>query len=423
MGVLLGVQALNSYGDTPIPLTDTAIRAIKNPEKQQKHSDALGLYLLAKANGARLWRFKYRIDGKEKLQSIGAYPEVSLKAARLARDETRAKLIKGIDPNAERLALRSAEADNFEAVAREWHTSHMAKRAPSHSIKVMRRLERNIFPWLGSLPTNKITAMHILKCIQRIEERGTVETAHRTMQVCSQVFRYGIRTGRCENDPVPSLRGAIAPAQSSNHPHLTDPKEVGELLRVIDGYHGTSYPTEIALRLLPLVFVRPSELRQAEWSEFDLDNAEWTIPAKRMKVKTNGDHNVPLSKQAIKLLREIQAYSGTGTYVFKGNTGHKWISDGTLNAALRGMGYKDKATAHGFRHTASTLLHELSHREGKWSSEAIERQLAHADTNAIRGTYNKAKLMPERKRMMQFWADYLDVLKTGSNVTPFRRAS
>lgn len=374
-------------------------------------------------NGGRYWRLKYRVEGKEQTLSIGVYPDVSLKAARIARDEARTKHAKGINPSAEKQVLRTAQSDSFEAVAREWHSTHMARRAISHAVKVMRRLERNIFPWCGSKPINKITALEILNCIKRVEGRGTVDTAHRTKQACSQVFRYGIMTGRCEYDPVPSLRGAIAPADSSNHPHLTDPKEVGELLRAIEGYRGTSYSTEIALRLLPLVFVRPSELRQAEWSEFDLENAEWTIPAKRMKVKTNGDHTVPLSRQALELFKEIHAYSGSGAYVFKGNTGHKWISDGTLNAALRGMGYKDKATAHGFRHTASTLLHERMHLENKWSSDAIERQLAHVDTNAIKGTYNKAKHITERQRMMQSWADYLDTLKTGGNVTPIRKAS
>lgn len=399
-------------------LSDTAIRNAKPREKPYKLSDGRGLFLLV-AGEKRWWRFKYRFQGREKLLSLGVYPDVPLKAARDRRDEARRQLANGIDPSAARKAMKDAQSatvDSFEVVAREWIGNKATKWAPGHESKIRRRLERDVFPYLGSVPVAAVDAPAILKMARRIESRGTLETAHRAVQNCGQVIRYAIATGRASQDPTPSLRGALPPPRETHYASITDPRAIGALLRAIDGYQGSEV-TRLALRLAPLVFVRPGELRKAEWSEIDLDGAEWRIPAERMKMRQA--HVVPLSTQAIAVLRDLQERTGRGRYVFPGVRGRdRYMSENTVNAALRRLGYgKTDLTGHGFRSMASTLLNEQG-----WKPDAIERQLAHGERNAIRAAYNFAEYLPERRAMMQAWATYLDALRSGADVIPIARA-
>ncbi len=398
-------------------LTDTAIRRAKPRERPYKLADGGGLYLLVNPNGARWWRLKYRVEGREKLISLGVYPDVPLKDARERRDDARKLLASGVDPGAKRKAEKSAHADTFEAVAREWFDKFSAGWAPTHADKVFRRLELYVFPWLGSHPIRSIVAPDVLACLRRVEARGTLETAHRTHQHCGQVFRYAVATGRADRDPCADLRGALPPATKQHLASITDVLRVGELLRAIDGYAGTEI-ARCALRLAPLVFVRPGELRGAEWSEFDLESAEWRIPAERMKARVQ--HIVPLSRQALAVLEELRPLTGSGRYLFpSARTFQRPMSNNTLNAALRRMGYTtDDMTAHGFRSMASTLLNEQG-----WSRDAIERQLAHGERDEVRAAYNYAEYLPERRKMMQAWADYLDGLRTGANVIPLKRSA
>jgi len=403
-----------------MPLTDTAIRNAKAEDKPRKLFDGGGLFLLVTPAGGRWWRFKYRIGGKEKLLSLGVYPEVSLKEAREKRDEARKLVSNGADPSQERQAAKATEAGvgSFEVVAREWHGKMAKNWVQSHAATITRRLEVFIFPSLGHRPINEITAPDLLKLLHMIEARGTVETAHRVKQICGQVFRYAIATGRAERDPSADLRGALAPARTKHMASITDPKGVAGLLRAIGEYQG-SLVTACALKLAPLVFVRPGELRQAEWAEIDLDAAEWRIPAAKMKMKS--PHIVPLSRQAVAILREIQLLTGHGRYVFPSQrTDARPMSNNTVNAALRRLGFsKEEMTGHGFRSMASTLLNEQG-----WNRDAIERQLAHAERNKVRAAYNFAEMLPERRKMMQAWADYLDRLKEGevNKVVPLRAA-
>ncbi len=393
-------------------LTDTTIRNTKPGEKPVKLFDGGGLYLLVQPNGARWWRFDYRHDGKRRTLSMGIYPEAGLKQARARRDEARKLLAAGIDPSAARKAQKIAEADSFEAVAREWHAKRAPGWAPGHAGKIIGRLEKDVFPWLGARPVGDITARELLDVLRRIEARGAIEAAHRAHQNCGKVFRYAIATGRAERDPAADLRGALPPVKEKHHAAITEPKAVGELLRAIDGYRG-SFVTQCALRLAPLLFVRPGELRKAEWAEIALMSAEWRIPAERMKMKT--PHIVPLSRQALAVLHELRPLTGNGRYVFPGlRTPTRPMSENTVNAALRRLGYaKDEMTGHGFRSMASTLLNEQG-----WHRDAIERQLAHGERDAVRAAYNYAEHLPERRRMMQAWADYLDGLKNGAEVVP-----
>lgn len=403
-------------------LTATSIKNARAEAKPLKLFDGGGLYLLVNPNGSRWWRFKYRYLGKEKLLSFGTFPDISLKDARERRDEARKQLAAGIDPGEHRKARKSALAErgenSFEVVAREWFGKYSPKWAPGHSDKIIRRLERDIFPWLGGRPIADIKAAELLATLRRIEGRGAIETAHRAQQNCSQVFRYAVATGRAERDPTGDLRGALTPVTERHHASITDPRRVGELMRAIEGYRG-SFITKCALRLAPLVFVRPGELRKAEWAEFDLDNAQWRIPAARMKAREQ--HIVPLSKQAVAILRELHPLTGEKLYVFPGvRSAGRAMSENTVNAALRRLGYaKDEMTGHGFRSMASTLLNEQG-----WHRDAIERQLAHAERNDVRAAYNFAQHLPERRRMMQAWADYLDRLARGADVVQgrFRKA-
>ena len=399
-------------------LSETAIRAAKPREKPFKLSDERGLYLLINPSGSRWWRFKYSRFGKERGLSLGVYPDVSLALARKRRDEARTQLAEGIDPSHKRKAEKLSNANTFRAIAEEWLALQKPTLAPKTFSKAKWMLESFIYPRLGDTPIAKVTAPDLLAALRKIEVRGTHETAHRTKQRCGQIFRYAIATGRAEQDVSAHLRGALAPVVTQNRAAVTDPSAVGQLLRAIDGYAGSSV-TAYAVKLAPLTFVRPGELRLARWTEFDLENAEWRIPAERMKM---GElHIVPLARQAVQLVKELQSISGAGEFVFCSlRTGKRPMSDNTVNAALRRLGYaKDEMTGHGFRALASTLLNEQG-----WHPDLIELQLAHAERNKVRAAYNRAQRLPERRKMMQTWADYLDVLRDGKagNVVNIRAA-
>lgn len=398
------------------PLTDSGIRSLKPPEKALKLFDGGGLYLLVQPTGARLWRMKYRVDGREKLLSFGQYPDVPLRSARERRDEARRLIAARVDPSAKRKAERTATSDTFEAIAREYLGLKSKSLSARTFAKKLRRFEAFAFPFIGKLPITSIAAPQLLAALRRIEEHGNHETAHRVRAECGEVFRYAVATGRAERDPTGDIRGALAPVVVRNHAAITEPVKIGQLLRAIDGYQGQP-ATEYALKLLPLVFVRPGELRAAEWSEFDLESAEWRIPGSRMKMRE--PHIVPLSRQAVALLRELQPLTGSGRYLFPSlRGGDRPISNNTLNASLRRLGYTgDEMVSHGFRSMASTCLNEQG-----WHPDLIELQLAHAERNKVRAAYNRATRLAERRKMMQAWADYLDGLRAGADVLPFRRA-
>lgn len=389
-----------------MPLTDVAIRQIKPAARPYKVADGSGLYLFVTPNGARLWRLKYRYEGREKLLALGSYDDVTLKRAREKRDDARRMLADGVDPSAHRQAAKAARADSVEAVAREWLGKQ--KTAASTRKRDADRLENFIFPRLGRRPIASVGAPDLLAALRPIEARGTFETALRTRAVCGRVWRYAIATGRADRDISADLKGALARKPVSNHAALTEPKRIGELLRAIDGYEGQP-ATHGALRLAPLVFVRPGELRQAEWAEVNLDEAEWRIPGARMKM--GQQHLVPLSRQAVAILKELHPVTGNGRYLFPSLRTHtRPISDNTINAALRRLGYScEEMTGHGFRSMASTLLNEQG-----WHPDLIELQLAHAERNKVRAAYNRAERLAERRTMMQAWADYLDKLRDPS---------
>jgi len=402
-----------------MPLSDTAIRNAKPTDKSQKLADGGGLYLLVNPNGSRWWRLKYRAGGKEKLLSLGTYPDTGLKDARDKRDAARKLLAAGIDPGEQRKALKAAgeerAANSFAVIAAEWLALQKPRMAAATLEKAQWTFDELVNPWIGSRPIAAIDAAELLKLLRRIEERGAHETAHRTKQRCGQVFRYAISTGRAKHDPTADLRGALAPVVSTSRAAITDPAKVGDLLRAIDSYQG-SLVTKCALRLAPLVFVRPGELRKAEWSEFDLDGAQWRIPAARMKMRE--EHIVPLAPQAVAILLELHPLTGHGQYVFPSYRGKaRTMSENTVNAALRYMGFdKDTMTGHGFRALASTRLNEMS-----WAPDVIERQLAHTERNKVRAAYNRAQYLDERTRMMGAWADYLDGLRAGGRVIAIKR--
>ncbi len=406
-------------------LTDSAVRAAKPHAKARKLFDGGGLYLELSPAGGKWWRWKYRFGGKEKRLSLGVYPGITLKSARERRDAIRQQLVAGIDPGQARKArnLAVAGADSFEAIAREWHAKFSSRWVVGHSDRILRRFERDLFPWLGQRPVAAIRAPELLSVLRRIESRGAVETAHRAMQNCGQVFRYAIATGRADRDPTGDIRGALPPPRERHHAAIIEPIRIGELLRAIDAYEGF-FVTKCALRLAPLVFVRPGELRRAQWREIELDKAEWRIPAERMKMRE--PHIVPLSRQAVDVLRELEPLTNrvssikpdAPSFVFpSARSAERPMSENAVLAALRRMGYtKDEMTGHGFRSMASTSLHEQG-----WNHQVIERQLAHAERNAVTAAYNYAEHIPERRKMMQAWADYLDALKDGADVIPFGR--
>lgn len=400
-----------------MPLTDPVIRAVKPAQKRTRLFDGGGLYLEVapdsgkpsrKEKKGKWWRFKYRFAGREKRISLGVYPEVSLKDARQNRDEARRLLASGIDPAVHRKTMQTARANahanSFEAIAREWFSRHGPGWAETHSVKVLQRLERDVFPWLGANPVSEITAADLLKVVRRIEGRGALDAAHRARQTCSQVFRYAISTGRAQRDPAADLRGALPPVKHGHFAAITAPSKVGELLRAFDAFKGT-FVVKCALQLAPLLFVRPGELRKAEWSGFDLEKGEWRLIAS----KTAIEHLVPLSTQSVAFLRELYALTGGGRYVFPGRDRKKPMSEAAINAALRRMGFdtRTEITGHGFRAMARTILHEELHVK----PEVIEHQLAHRVPDALGTAYNRTKFLKERRAMMQQWADYLDGLK------------
>ncbi|WP_028081319.1 tyrosine-type recombinase/integrase [Solimonas soli] len=409
-------------------LTDTYLRALRAKARPYKSTRDGGLYVVVMPTGSKLWRFGYSFSGREKQISLGPYPDVPLALARERRDEARRLLAAGIDPSAERREARAAVAaatiNTFEAVAREWLAKqrHLA-RATHDKARIM--LEQMAFPWIGGRPIGEITAPELLAVVRRVEERGRIETAQRLKQRCGQIFRYAIATGRAERDPSADLRGALATAKVRHRAAITEPDRFAKLLRDLDGYSG-SFVVACALRLAPLLFVRPGELRHAEWSEIDLSAAEWRIPASKMKMRT--EHVVPLSEQAVAILRELQPLTGHGLdlrpdaprYVFPSSRSRlRPMSENTVNAALRGLGYsKEQATGHGFRATASTLLHELG-----WRSDVIERQLAHQERNAIKRAYDRSQHLPERRKLMQFWADHCGALKSNTAKPGLLRAA
>lgn len=423
-------------------LTDLALRGIKPGDTRKRLTDGDGLYLLLFVKGgAHGWRLDYSHAGRRKTLSLGTYPDTTLAAARRKADDARRLLDAGTDPSDARKATKAehqrqreeqAREDaglpppgSFEAVAREWlDTVHGHKVSSGHAERTRIRLEQTVFPWLGRLPLAQIGAPQVLECLRRVEGRGTVETAHRVKQACGQVFRYGIATGRCERDPTADLRDALRPVIVRHHAAVLQPQRVGELLRAVDGYEGQPV-TRAALQLAPLLFQRPGELRGAEWAEFDLPAATWTIPPQRMKRSIQGKaagpaHLVPLSRQAVDILEELHALTGRGRLLFPGlRSRERPISDMTMNAALRRLGFSaDEMTSHGWRAMARTLIAE---RLGI-PPDVIEAQLAHAVPDALGRAYNRTEFLDQRRQMMQLWADYLDRLRAGAQVLPFRTA-
>lgn len=398
-------------------LTDAKIRSAKPLEKPYKLFDGHGLYLHVQPSGGRWWRLKYRFGGKEKLLAIGTYPEVNLHEARETRDDARKFLARGVDPGEKKKADRIVQTDTFKVIAEEWLRMQSGKLADVTLAKATWILGDFIYPRLGDKLVTEIKAPDLLAALRAIEAKGLHETASRAKQKVGQILRYAIATGRAERDITADLRGALAPVVTKNRAAITDPARVGEVLRAIDGYQGDP-ATCTALKLAPLVFVRPGELRGAEWREIDLEGAEWRIPGERMKM--GEPHLVPLSKQAVTVLTALKPLTGSGRLVFPSiRTRERPLSENTLNAALRRLGYTpEQMTAHGFRAMASTLLNERG-----FAPDVIELQLAHVERNKVRAAYNRAKRLEERRKMMQAWADYLDGLKAGGNVVPIRKSS
>ncbi len=402
------------------PLTAIQIDKAKPQDKDIKMYDGGGLYLLVTSTGGKLWRMKYSFGLKEKQLTFGAYPAVSLADARQRREDAKRLLANGVDPQESKKAQKAAQgeqdANTFEVIAREWHSKFAHTWVPSHAQHKLERLEKNVFPWIGKRPINELNAPDVLAVLRRMESRKILDTAHRVRFECSSIFRYAVATGRADRDPVADLKGALPPVKNGHHAAPTDPKELAPLLRAIDGFEG-SFVVKCALQLTPLLFVRPGELRHAEWSEFDFEAAEWNIPAGRMKMKIA--HLVPLSKQVIVILNELRPLTGHSKYVFPSHRSPlRCMSDNALNAALRRMGFnKDEVTAHGFRATARTILDEVL----QVRPDFIEHQLAHAVKDPNGRAYNRTAHLAERKKMMQLWADYLEGLKAGAKVIPIHK--
>jgi len=401
-------------------LSDTAVKKAKPEAKSYKMADGGGMYIEVMPTGSKYWRLKYRFGGKEKRLAFGVYPDVSLAQARDRRDDARKLLANGIDPGAFKQAQKASNAElaenSFEVIAREWFAKHSPSWRENHSSKIIARLENDVFPWIGARPITEIAAPALLAAIRRIETRGALETAHRALACCGQVFRYAVATGRAERDPTGDLRGALPPVKKDKHfAAITEPRKVGELMRDIDGYQG-SFIVKSAFKLSPLLFVRPGELRKMEWKDLNLDKAEWVYHVS----KTDTMHIVPLAQQAVEVLREIQPLTGRGMYVFHGERDHdRPMSDNAIRSALRRMGWaNDEMTPHGFRAMASTILDNMGYKQ-----EWLERQLAHEEANKVKAAYKREAwrmYLPERVAMMQAWADYLDKLKAGAEVIPLR---
>lgn len=416
------------------PLSDIQVKSAKPTPKETKLFDGGGLFLLISPlkldtndkplPSSKLWRFKYRFAGKEKLLSFGAYPAVTLADARQRREDAKKLLANGVDPGEMKKALKSTDkelsANTFEVIARQWHLkfSSAGKWSPGHSEDILRRLEKDIFPPLGSRPISDIKPKELLTVLERIASRGALDSAHRLRHHCGMIFRYAIVHEYAERDVAADLRGALPPVKGGHHAAATTPKDLAPILRAIDDFTG-SFVVKSALQLLPMLFCRPGELRAAEWSEINFDDCIWEIPAERMKMKQ--PHIVPLSKQAITVFKSLQQLTGFGKYVFPCNRSPlRCMSDNALNAALRRLGFtKDEATAHGFRASARTILDEVL----KVRPDFIEHQLSHQVRDALGTAYNRTTHLDERKKMMQLWADYLDGLKSGAKVIPIRTKS
>lgn len=398
-------------------LTDIQIKNAKPQDKQYKLAAGLGLYLIIAPSGGKWWRVRYRFGGKQKELSVGTYPAVSLKAATIERDQIRLKVSQGVDPLAERKAgkLTVQLGDTFEDITNEWYEKHSPNWSDSYAKKTKSRISANLTRWLGDKDINDIDPQTLLAVLRRTESRGSTYTAHKLRQFAGQIFRYAIAIGKATSNPADALVGALPPVKTKHYATLTDPKAVGKLMRDINNYNGT-YIVCSALKFAPYVMSRPANIAQARWEHFDLDKAEWRIPDKNMK----GDqqHIVPLSKQALAILKDIHTLTSTSEFVFPSNSSNsKPMSIDTLRSALRRMGYgKGEITTHGFRGMASTLLNEQG-----WNADAIERQLAHVEGNSVRAAYNHAQHIPERKKMMQSWADYLDGLAAGADVVAIKR--
>ncbi|MDR3361535.1 MAG: integrase arm-type DNA-binding domain-containing protein [Desulfovibrio sp.] len=399
-----------------MPLTDTTIKALKPKDRPYKESDGGGMYLEVAPGGGKWWRLKYRLGGKEKRISLGVYPDVGLKEARERREQAKKQLAQGIDPAAHKQAVKAAatiqakeQAVTFEAVAREWYAKKTSAFTPGHQKKILSRLEKQLFPHIGDRPFSSLEPADILAAVQRAEDRGAIETAHRLVQLAGQVCRYARLVGYVKYDIASGLTEALPPVRTEHYAAITDPAEIGHLLRSIDAYQGE--PSIVyALKIMPYVFVRSGELRAAEWQEIDMEAGEWIIPAGRMKMRR--PHIVPLARKVVDLLEALGGLTGDGRYLFPSSfSASRCISDMGLLNALRRMGFgKEQMTVHGFRSTASTLLNEQGYRP-----DVIEAQLAHGEKNAIRGAYNRAEYLPERRRMMQEWADYLDGLRAAKD--------
>ena len=412
-------------------LNPVALKAAKPDQKDKRLNDGEGLYLLLKVNGAKWWRFDYSYEGKRKTLSLGVYPEISLADARERAAEAREKVAKGINPSDDRKQIKISRLEKLEAerrvadglapvgsfqyVAEEWFANRMADKSKDHTKRVMALLKKDIYPWIGFRPINQITPPELLSVLRRIENRNAIETAHRALQVSGAVIRYAWAIGWVQQDISQALKGALKVYRGGNFASATTPEKLRPLLQAIDVYSG-SLEVRCALKLAPLVFVRPGELRQAEWAHFDFENREWRY----LVTKTQTQHIVPLSNQAIAILSELKPLTGRGRYVFPSSrtpNGSRPISDVALLAALRRMGFgKDEATVHGFRATARTILDEIL----GFRVELIEHQLAHAVRDPNGRAYNRTAHLAERKKMMQAWADYLDTLKAGATVLPFK---
>jgi integrase len=386
-----------------MPLTDAAVRAAKPREKAYKLADGQGMYLHITPSGAKYWRLKYRVDGKERVHAIGVYPTVSLLAARKAREVIKDQIRAGLDPSHEKRRVKIEaglrRTNSFEAIAREWHEAKCQTWKPSYADGVIALIEKELFPALGARPIAEITAPELLAVLRKIESRGAFEMSKKSMQLAGQVFRFGVATGRCERDPTPDLKGALK-TRKVKHMARVSEAELPELMRKIAAYDG-ELQTRLALQFMALTFVRTGEMRFAEWSEFDEAKAEWRIPAERMKMPS--PHIVPLSTQALEVIRQLRELNARWKWVFpsQSNT-QKPISENTVLFALYRMGYHSRMTGHGFRGLASTILNENG-VEPDW----IERQLAHSERNDVRAAYNHAQYLTERRRMMQWWGDYL----------------
>lgn len=402
-----------------MPLTDVAVRAAKPRERSYKLADGQGMYLEVMPNGSKYWRLKYRIGGKEKRMALGVYPAVSLLEARKAREAIKDTLRAGLDPShekkREKLQRTLERLNSFEAVAREWHENRKDGWSEGHAGKVLKLLERELFPSIGARPVKEVSAPELLAVLRKIESRGALELARKAMQAASQVFRYAIATGRAERDPAPDLRGALR-SKPVTHMKRVGEAEVPELMRKIAAYEG-DLQTRLALQLLALTFVRTGELRYAEWTEIDEEKAEWRIPPEKMKMRTQ--HIVPLSKQALDIIQQLRQLNGQWQWVFPSRSNTKQpISENTVLYALYRMGYHSRMTGHGFRGLASTILNENG-----FESDWIERQLAHSERDNVRAAYNHAQYLSERRKMMQWWGDYLERAAGGSVVSAnFRQA-